>query len=63
MTDIPSVIVILLYCFTVILYVLFTVTDYLSVGPGLVPDIWAVIPGMHETHLKHRFPSPTIGFK
>ena len=26
-------------------------------------DIWVVVPGMHETHLKLRFLSPTIGFK
>ena len=62
MTDIPSVIVILLYCSTVIMSVLFTVTDYLAVGPGSAPGIWVVVPGMHGTHLKHRFSSPTIGF-
>ena len=55
MTDIPSVIVILLYYCTVILCVLFTVIDYLAVGPSSAPDIWVVVPDMHETHLKHRF--------
>ena len=63
LTDISSVIVILLYCSTMILCVLFTVTDYLAVGPGSAPGIWAVVPGVHGTHLKHRFSSPTIGFK
>jgi len=31
-----------------------TVTDYLVVGPGSTPDIWAVVLGMYGTHLKHR---------
>jgi len=47
----------------VILYVLFTITDYLAIGPGSAPGIWAMVLGMHGTHLKHRFSSLTIGFK
>ena len=30
------------------------VPDYLAVGPGSAPGVWAVVPGMHGTHLKHR---------
>ena len=30
-----------------------TITDYLAVGPGSVPGIWAVVPGMYGTHLKN----------
>jgi len=30
-----------------------TIIDYLVVGPGSAPGIWAVISGMYETHLKH----------
>jgi len=29
------------------------VPDYLTVGPGSVPGVWAVVPGMYGTHLKH----------
>jgi len=29
------------------------ITDYLAVGPGSAPGIWAVVPGMYGTHLKH----------
>ena len=29
------------------------VPDYLTVGPGLVPGDWAVVPGMYGTHLKN----------
>ena len=28
--------------------------DYLVVGPGLAAGAWVVVPGMYETHLKHR---------
>ena len=41
------------YCFTVILWVLFTVTYYLVAGSDSAPGIWAVVPGMYGTHLKH----------
>jgi len=30
-----------------------TVIDYLTVGPGSVPGIWVVVPGMYGTHLKY----------
>ena len=28
--------------------------DYLAVGPGSAPGVWAVVPGMYMTYLKHR---------
>ena len=28
--------------------------DYLAVGPGSAPGVWAKIPGMHRTPLKYR---------
>jgi len=40
-----------------------TVIDYLAVGPGSTPGIWAVTPDIYRTHLKYRFSSPTISFK
>jgi len=39
-----------------------TVTDYLAVGPGSAPGIWAVVPGMYGTHLKYELPSLIINF-
>jgi len=30
------------------------VSDYLAVGPGSALEVWAVVPGMHGTHLKYR---------
>jgi len=40
-------------CYTCIWPVIH-VSDYLAVGPGSAPGVWAVVPGMHGTHLKHR---------
>ena len=37
-----------------VLVLVIHVPDYLTVGPGSVPGVWAVVPGMHGTHLKHR---------
>jgi len=37
-----------------LLYMLYMLPDYLAVGPGSAPRVWVVVPGMHETHLKHR---------
>ena len=36
-------------CFIPVIHVL----DYLAVGPGSAPGVWAVVPGMYGTHLKH----------
>ena len=30
------------------------VPGYLAIGPGSALGVWAVVPGMHGTHLKHR---------
>ena len=30
------------------------VPDYLAVGPDSALEVWAVVPGMYGTHLKHR---------
>ena len=30
------------------------VPDYLAVGPGSASGVWAVVLGMHGTHLKYR---------
>ena len=36
--------------------------DCLAVGPGLAPGVWAVVPSMYETHLKHRQCLQSISF-
>ena len=33
---------------------LYMLPDYLAIRPGSAPGVWAVVPGMHGTHLKHR---------
>ena len=33
---------------------LYMLPDYLAVEPGLAAGVWAVVPGMYETRLKHR---------
>ena len=45
-----------LVLFLFLLYMLYMLPDYLAVGPGSAPRVWAVVrdPGMHATHLKHR---------
>jgi len=34
-------------------YSYYTCSDYLAVGPGSVPGVWAVFPGMYGTNLKY----------
>ena len=29
------------------------IPDYLAVGSGSAPEVWAVVPSMYETDLKH----------
>jgi len=41
----------MLYMLLDLLYIL---PDYLAVGPGSATGVWAVISGMHGTHLKYR---------
>jgi len=36
------------------LFLLYMLPDYLTVAPDLTQGVWAVVPGMHRTHLKHR---------
>ena len=38
------------------------VPDYLAVGPGSAPGVWAVILGMYETHLKYGLCLQPISF-
>ena len=35
------------------LFLLYMLPGYLVVAPDSVPGVWAVVPGMHGTHLKH----------
>ena len=41
---------------------LYMLPNYLAIGPGSVPGVWAVIPGMYGTHLKHRQHLQPISF-
>ena len=43
-----------LFLFLFLIYILCMLPDYLVVGPGSAPGVWAVVPGMHETHIKHK---------
>jgi len=36
------------------LFLLYMLHDYLTVGHGSAPGVWAVVLGMYVTHLKHR---------
>jgi len=33
---------------------LYMLPDYLAVGSGSAPGVWAVAPEMYGTHLKHK---------
>jgi len=43
-------------CYTCYTYTwpIIHVTDYLAAGPGSALGVWAMVPGMHGTHLKYR---------
>ena len=41
----------MLYMLFVMLYML---PNYLSIEPDSVSGVWAMVPGMYETHLKYR---------
>jgi len=36
------------------LFLLYMLPDYIAAGPSLALGVWAVVSGMHGTHLKHR---------
>jgi len=53
-TDTPSYSCSSLYMLHMLHVLLHMLPDYLAVGPDSVPRIWAVVPSMYGTHLKHR---------
>ena len=50
-TDTPSCL--FLFLLYMLLDLLYMLLDYHAVGPGSAPGVWAVVPGMYGTHLKH----------